>query len=150
MLNMALIQCALQHAIKQGCTPIMTPFFMRREIMGECAQLDDFDEQLYKVTGAFLPHQCVMCNIFHRPNRYVCGCGTVRPAHWVCMRSCECVCESVLVRSVKAMASWTLLVTPLRHQCGRVLPGALQACTDAPCCLVALYHTRGRCCIVLV
>lgn len=51
LLNMALIQCALTHAIGQGCTPIMTPFFMRREIMGECAQLDDFDEQLYKVTG---------------------------------------------------------------------------------------------------
>ena len=51
LLNMALIQCALHHAAEQGCEPVMTPFFMRREIMGECAQLGDFDEQLYKVTG---------------------------------------------------------------------------------------------------
>lgn len=48
---MALIQCALHHAVSRGCEPVMTPFFMRREIMGECAQLDDFDEQLYKVSG---------------------------------------------------------------------------------------------------
>ena len=52
LLNLALIQCALHHAVEQGgCTPVMTPFFMRRDIMGECAQLDDFDEQLYKVSG---------------------------------------------------------------------------------------------------
>lgn len=51
LLNMALIQCALHHAVSRGCEPVMTPFFMRREIMGECAQLDDFDEQLYKVSG---------------------------------------------------------------------------------------------------
>lgn len=33
--------------------PIMTPFFMRQDIMGECAQLAQFDEELYKVTGSF-------------------------------------------------------------------------------------------------
>lgn len=31
--------------------PIMTPFFMRQDIMGECAQLAQFNEELYKVTG---------------------------------------------------------------------------------------------------
>ncbi|KAK9799400.1 hypothetical protein WJX73_002247 [Symbiochloris irregularis] len=52
LLNLAIIQCALHHAVQQGgCMPVMTPFFMRREIMGECAQLDDFDEQLYTVSG---------------------------------------------------------------------------------------------------
>ena len=42
--------------------PIMTPFFMRQDIMAECAQLAQFDEELYKVTGAapaMLPH-CAM------------------------------------------------------------------------------------------
>jgi seryl-tRNA synthetase len=30
---------------------LATPFFMRKDRMAECAQLADFDEQLYKVTG---------------------------------------------------------------------------------------------------
>ena len=34
----------------------MTPFFMRKDIMGECAQLEQFDEELYKVTGVSNPH----------------------------------------------------------------------------------------------
>ena len=55
LLNMALIQCALAHAVQQGCTPIMTPFFMRQDAMAACAQLDDFDEQLYKVSGVRSP-----------------------------------------------------------------------------------------------
>ena len=52
LLNQALIQAALQHGYGRGCQPIMTPFFMRQDIMGECAQLEQFDEELYKVTGA--------------------------------------------------------------------------------------------------
>lgn len=51
LLNQALIQCALQHAYGAGCSPVMTPFFMRKDIMAECAQLEQFDEELYKVTG---------------------------------------------------------------------------------------------------
>jgi seryl-tRNA synthetase len=31
--------------------PIITPFFMKKEIMSEVAQLAQFDEELYKVTG---------------------------------------------------------------------------------------------------
>ena len=53
LLNLALIQCALAHAVQRGCTPVQTPFFMRQDAMAECAQLGDFDEQLYKVSGAF-------------------------------------------------------------------------------------------------
>ena len=51
LLNLALIQCALAHAVQRGCTPVQTPFFMRQDAMAECAQLGDFDEQLYKVSG---------------------------------------------------------------------------------------------------
>ena len=51
LLNQALIQAALHHGYMQGCSPVMTPFFMRKDIMGECAQLEQFDEELYKVTG---------------------------------------------------------------------------------------------------
>ena len=33
----------------KGYTPIYTPFFMKKEVMQEVAQLSDFDEMLYKV-----------------------------------------------------------------------------------------------------
>lgn len=52
LLNQALIQAALAHGVSAGCEPIMTPFFMRRDVMAECAQLSQFDEELYKVSGA--------------------------------------------------------------------------------------------------
>ena len=31
---------------------VQTPFFMQKQAMSECAQLAQFDEELYKVTGA--------------------------------------------------------------------------------------------------
>lgn len=54
LLNQALINCAIQHGFKRGSEPIQTPFFMRKAIMGECAQLKDFDEALYHVRLPFL------------------------------------------------------------------------------------------------
>ena len=51
LLNQALIQAALHHGYSKGALPVMTPFFMRQHIMAECAQLSQFDEELYKVTG---------------------------------------------------------------------------------------------------
>lgn len=51
MLNMAIIHYALQFLSKRGFTAVQPPYFMEREQMAKCAQLDDFDEQLYKVTG---------------------------------------------------------------------------------------------------
>lgn len=50
-LQQALIQLALQTLIKKDYTPLYTPFFMRKDIMQEVAQLSQFDEELYKVTG---------------------------------------------------------------------------------------------------
>ena len=50
LLNQALIQLALHSAYAAGATPVTTPFFMRREIMAECAQLAQFDEELYQVS----------------------------------------------------------------------------------------------------
>uniref|UniRef100_A0A7M4E895 serine--tRNA ligase n=1 Tax=Crocodylus porosus TaxID=8502 RepID=A0A7M4E895_CROPO len=50
-LEQALIQYALQTLAKSGYTPIYTPFFMRKEVMQEVAQLSQFDEELYKVIG---------------------------------------------------------------------------------------------------
>jgi len=50
----------LEHALKalalrmlhmKQYTPLYTPFFMRKEVMQQVAQLQQFDEELYKVTG---------------------------------------------------------------------------------------------------
>lgn len=51
LLNQAMINYALSFLAARGHSPLATPFFMRKDRMAECAQLADFDEQLYKVTG---------------------------------------------------------------------------------------------------
>jgi seryl-tRNA synthetase len=48
-LNLALIQYGLDFLSKRDYMPIQTPFFMNKDVMAKTAQLDDFDEQLYKV-----------------------------------------------------------------------------------------------------
>merc|ERR1719422_2412307 len=50
-LQQALIQLSLQTLVKKDYTPLYTPFFMKKEVMQEVAQLSQFDEELYKVTG---------------------------------------------------------------------------------------------------
>jgi len=51
LLNQAIIATGMAFLYKKNYTPVQTPFFMRQSIMGECAQLSQFDEELYKVTG---------------------------------------------------------------------------------------------------
>jgi seryl-tRNA synthetase len=48
-MNLALVQYGLDFLSKRNYTPIQTPFFMNKDVMAKTAQLDDFDEQLYKV-----------------------------------------------------------------------------------------------------
>jgi seryl-tRNA synthetase len=50
-LNQALINYGLDFLAKRTYTLLQTPFLMRREMMAKCAQLDDFDDQLYKVAA---------------------------------------------------------------------------------------------------
>ncbi|KAF6017285.1 hypothetical protein EB796_024414 [Bugula neritina] len=50
-LKEALTQFALRILEEKGFTPLYTPFFMRKEVMKEVAQLSQFDEELYKVLG---------------------------------------------------------------------------------------------------
>lgn len=50
-LEQALIQHALHSLYKKDYIPLYTPFFMRKEVMQEVAQLSQFDEELYKVVG---------------------------------------------------------------------------------------------------
>ncbi|KAJ7977986.1 serine--tRNA ligase-like [Quillaja saponaria] len=51
LLNQALINFGLFFLRERGYTSLQTPFFMRKDIMAKCAQLAQFDEELYKVTG---------------------------------------------------------------------------------------------------
>ncbi|KAH0856195.1 hypothetical protein HID58_084456 [Brassica napus] len=53
LLNQALINFGLKFLKDRdlGYTALQPPFFMRKEVMAKCAQLKEFDEELYKVTG---------------------------------------------------------------------------------------------------
>jgi seryl-tRNA synthetase len=50
-LEQALINLALQVLDGKEYVPLYTPYFMKKEIMMEVAQLSQFDEELYKVIG---------------------------------------------------------------------------------------------------
>ncbi|PWN97245.1 serine-tRNA ligase [Tilletiopsis washingtonensis] len=50
-LNQALINYGLDFLKGKGFKKMMTPFMMRKDVMSKTAQLEDFDEELYKVTG---------------------------------------------------------------------------------------------------
>eukprot|EP01090_Pellita_catalonica_P006338 TRINITY_DN1654_c0_g1_i1.p1 TRINITY_DN1654_c0_g1~~TRINITY_DN1654_c0_g1_i1.p1 ORF type:complete len:456 (-),score=106.49 TRINITY_DN1654_c0_g1_i1:123-1454(-) len=51
LLNQALINFGINFLKKRDYTPIQTPFFMNRDMMAKTAQLEQFDEELYKVSG---------------------------------------------------------------------------------------------------
>ncbi|CAK65803.1 unnamed protein product (macronuclear) [Paramecium tetraurelia] len=51
LLNQALVSYGIQFLNQRGYTPVQTPYFMKKTCMAETAQLSDFDDQLYKVTG---------------------------------------------------------------------------------------------------
>jgi len=50
-LQQGLIQLSLQVLYSKGYSPLYTPFFMKKEVMKEVAQLSQFDDELYKVVG---------------------------------------------------------------------------------------------------
>ena len=51
LLNLALIQFALDALINSGFQPFWTPFMLKHDIMAEVAEISDFQEQLYKIEG---------------------------------------------------------------------------------------------------
>ena len=51
LLNQALIMYAMQWNKDRGFTLLQTPYFMKKDVMGGVAQLEDFDESLYHVEG---------------------------------------------------------------------------------------------------
>jgi len=50
-LNLAIIQYGLDFLHKRSYTLLQTPFFMEKPVMAKTAQLEQFDEELYKVVG---------------------------------------------------------------------------------------------------
>ena len=51
MLNQAIINYAISFLTERGYQVLQPPFFMNKDVMASIAQLEDFDEQLYKVSG---------------------------------------------------------------------------------------------------
>lgn len=49
LLNIALYNFGLAFLRTRNYSLLHTPFFMRKEVMAKCAQLAQFDEELYKV-----------------------------------------------------------------------------------------------------
>ncbi|KAL0484321.1 seryl tRS [Acrasis kona] len=50
-MNLALQQYGLDFLCKRGYSPIYPPYFMNTDAMAKVAQLSQFDDELYKVTG---------------------------------------------------------------------------------------------------
>jgi len=48
LLNQALVLYGTHFLTSKNFTPIQPPYFMKKEVMAETAQLEDFDDQLYK------------------------------------------------------------------------------------------------------
>lgn len=57
-LEQALINYALRILHSKNYTMLYTPFFMRKEVMQEVAQLSQFDDELYKVHTGILFFFC--------------------------------------------------------------------------------------------
>lgn len=54
-LNLALVNYGLEFLFNKGYTPNQPPFFMLKDAMAKTAQLEQFDEELYKVTDTGNP-----------------------------------------------------------------------------------------------
>ena len=82
LLNQALISFGQKFLYERNYTPVQTPFFMRKEVMGECAQLAEFDEELYKVKtcSSFLSYGFSFV--------WVCLLGNIVPSLYLMLIGC--------------------------------------------------------------
>jgi len=58
-LNQALINYGLQFLVTRGYHALQTPFFMNKDVMKQVAQLSQFNEELYKVSGGDDEHYLI-------------------------------------------------------------------------------------------
>ena len=66
-MQQALIGLATRKLVSNGYIPLYTPFFMRKEVMQEVAQLSQFDEELYKVLVKLSSNFCFVTHISKLP-----------------------------------------------------------------------------------
>lgn len=84
---------------------LQTPFFMTKEIMAKCAQLAQFDEELYKVIflmfygPTFSGTLQSLSYLFKYKNRYTLSLST-----------CFCVCLVALVKVVHGLVVTDLFI----------------------------------------
>ena len=55
LLQQALVRYSIDFLVQRGYSPIQVPLMMNQDIMAETAELAQFDEELYKVTGVAEP-----------------------------------------------------------------------------------------------
>lgn len=65
LLNIALYNFGLAFLRKRNYNLLHTPFFMRKEVMAKCAQLAQFDEELYKVNILTLIYAFMKFNLLN-------------------------------------------------------------------------------------
>ena len=82
LLNQALISFGQKFLYERNYTPVQTPFFMRKEVMGECAQLAEFDEELYKVKTCSSFRSYVFSFV------WVCVQGNIVPSLYLMLIGC--------------------------------------------------------------
>ncbi|EUD65210.1 seryl-tRNA synthetase [Plasmodium inui San Antonio 1] len=52
LLHNAILQYAISFLVSKNYTPVYPPVFMKKNIMEECAELDDFEETLYRIASS--------------------------------------------------------------------------------------------------
>uniref|UniRef100_A0A8C9LI11 serine--tRNA ligase n=1 Tax=Piliocolobus tephrosceles TaxID=591936 RepID=A0A8C9LI11_9PRIM len=58
LLHNAILQYAINFLINKNYTPVYPPFFMKKNLMEECAELADFEETLYKIPSSSYNNIC--------------------------------------------------------------------------------------------
>lgn len=51
LLNQAILNYGIAFLMQRGYSVVQPPYMMNKDVMAEIAQLEDFDEQLYKISG---------------------------------------------------------------------------------------------------
>ena len=91
-LNLALINYGLEFLFLKGYKPNQPPHFMLKDMMAKTAQLEQFDEELYKVTEgedkstdsiSLLPpnSRCLLCMIASGYRRRTCRSSEISRTH---------------------------------------------------------------------
>ncbi|VWU52550.1 serine--tRNA ligase, putative [Hepatocystis sp. ex Piliocolobus tephrosceles] len=65
LLHNAILQYAINFLINKNYTPVYPPFFMKKNLMEECAELADFEETLYRIPASSYNNICTDQSTFN-------------------------------------------------------------------------------------